>query len=236
MKVGDKHSKGTFVESNEIDIKEIPTNSKLLLDMIEETSDWTTKSSDQNSPRNAYGYESDSNDVVISKGKEEIEISEKKIEEEKKLKPSGISIVELNKNKKNESKYFSKLVSIDKDAFGDLDGQVFILKQFWKSKTNKIIVAQKNNSTSISGYACFIPQSDGSCYLMRIAVRNASQRKGIGRQLMNYMFKEYMNKMELEVSADNLKGVKFYQKYFGVTKSSEYITNDGVKFYKYKSY
>ena len=143
MKVGDKHSKGTFVESNEIDIKEIPTNSKLLLDMIEETSDWTTKSSDQNSPRNAYGYESDSNDVVISKGKEEIEISEKKIEEEKKLKPSGISIVELNKNKKNESKYFSKLVSIDKDAFGDLDGQVFILKQFWKSKTNKIIVAQK---------------------------------------------------------------------------------------------
>ena len=53
---------------------------------------------------------------------------------------------------------------------------------------------------------------------------------------MNYMFKEYMNKMELEVSADNLKGVKFYQKYFGITKSSEYITNDGVKFFKYKSY
>ena len=212
MKVNSKHSKDHNSEEKETGILEIPTNSKLLLDMIDTTSDWTTKGSDRSSPRNANGYESDSNDAINSEGKEKYEISEIKIEEEKKVFTSTVSIVDLNKNKKNEKKYFSKLVSIDKDAFGDLDGQVFILKQFWKSKSNKIIVAQKNNSTSISGYACYIPQADGSCYLMRIAVRNASQRKGIGKQLMNYMFKQYNGKMELEVSADNVKGIKFYEK------------------------
>lgn len=54
----------------------------------------------------------------------------------------SIVIEILQKGKKNFAKSFNKLVWVDKEAFGDID-QTFILKQFWNSRDNTIIVAWK---------------------------------------------------------------------------------------------
>ena len=39
----------------------------------------------------------------------------------------------VRKTKKNEPKIFPILLAIDREAFGKIDDQVFILKTFWKS-------------------------------------------------------------------------------------------------------
>lgn len=93
---------------------------------------------------------------------------------------TGIIIEEVKKTKKNEPKIFPFILMTDKEAFGKLDEQVFILKSFWKSPSNKIIVARKSDTKSIIGYACYL-EMDGGCYLMRIGVRAKCQRQGIGR-------------------------------------------------------
>lgn len=84
---------------------------------------------------------------------------------------STIIIEEVKKTKKNEPKVFPSLLTIDREAFGRLDEQAYILKTFWKSHSNKIIVARKSDTKSIVGYACFIEEK-GGCYLMRIGVRS----------------------------------------------------------------
>lgn len=78
---------------------------------------------------------------------------------------------EVRKTKKNEPKIFPFLLLIDRDAFGRIDEQTYILKCFWKSQANKIVVARKPDTKSIVGYACFL-EMDGGCYLMRIGVRS----------------------------------------------------------------
>ena len=83
---------------------------------------------------------------------------------------SNIVVEEVRKIKKNEPKVFPFLLMVDKEAFGKLDEQVYILKQFWQSPSNKIIVARKQDTKSIVGYACYL-EMDGGCYLMRIGVR-----------------------------------------------------------------
>ena len=203
------------INKQQLDVQDMPTNGKLLLNIIEQSSELSTKDSNLSSPRNS---ESDVSLTPL-----------KKFEEEKKVFEGNYDVVEVKKSKKTEKKLFSKLIGIDRDAFGTLDGQVFIMKQFWNSKTNKFIVAQKKNSSSVSGYACYFTQPDGSCYLMRIGVRTSSQRKGIGRLLINHLLKTYNGKLELEVSSDNEQAVKFY-KNIGLKLASEYTTNDGVTF------
>ena len=120
-------------------------------------------------------------------------------------------IEEVRKNKKTEPKVFPFILMVDKEAFGKLDEQVFILKSFWKSPSNKIVVARKSDTLSIVGYACFL-EMNGGCYLMRIGVRNKCQRQGIGRKLMSYLFNRYPNHLSLDVSSDNAKAVQFYHK------------------------
>lgn len=55
----------------------------------------------------------------------------------------ALIIEEIKKNKKTEPKVFPFLLMVDREAFGRLDEQVFILKYFWKSQGNKIAVARK---------------------------------------------------------------------------------------------
>jgi len=100
---------------------------------------------------------------------------------------------------------------VDKEAFGRIEEQSFILKSFWKSPSNKVIVARKSDTKSIVGYACYL-EMDGGCYLMRIGVRSKCQRQGIGRTLMKYLFAKYPNYLSLDVSTDNQKAVQFYQR------------------------
>lgn len=220
-------------KEGEAEVRELPTNAKLLLNMIEQNSECTTQSSSEGTPRNI--EEDQTSATSLSEVVEHtFSNSDANLGEEKKVFDSPYEVVELKKSKKTESKYFSKLVGVDRDAFGELDGQVFILKQFWKSKTNKIIVAQKKKSNTISGYACYFTQPDGSCYLMRIGVRTTSQRKGIGKLLINHLLSEYNGKMELEVSSDNEKGVNFYKR-IGLNLASEYTTSEGVNFCKFSS-
>lgn len=52
-------------------------------------------------------------------------------------------IEEIKKNKKTEPKVFPFLLMVDREAFGKIDEQVYILKTFWKSPGNKIAVAKK---------------------------------------------------------------------------------------------
>lgn len=92
------------------------------------------------------------------------------------LSPSHI-IEEVRKTKKNEPKIFPMLVMVDREAFGRIDEQTYILKSFWKSASNKIILARKSDTLSIVGYACFqVNETTGECYLMRIGVRSKCQR------------------------------------------------------------
>ena len=66
----------------------------------------------------------------------------------------------------------------DREAFSELFEQhTYILKEFWKSPSNRICVARKAKTQSIVGYACYLDgDNKGTCYLMRIGVRIKCQR------------------------------------------------------------
>ena len=113
---------------------------------------------------------------------------------------------------------------VDKEAFegsGQRNG-TFIMKQFWNSANNKIIIARKADTKSIVGYALFAVQDPkdarfgknkrlNSIYLLRIAVRVNSQGQGIGQSLMGHLLKTYGDlPISLDVSTDNLNAIKFY--------------------------
>jgi ribosomal protein S18 acetylase RimI-like enzyme len=57
-----------------------------------------------------------------------------------------LTLEEVKKNKKTEPKVFPFLLMVDKEAFGKIDEQVYILKTFWKSPLNKIVVARKTET------------------------------------------------------------------------------------------
>ena len=122
---------------------------------------------------------------------------------------------------------------VDKEAFGKINEQTFILKSFWNSQANKIIVARKSDTKSIVGYACYLEQ-EGGCYLMRIGVRSKCQRQGIGRKLMVYLFNKYPKHLSLDVSTDNSKAVSFYHR-IGLQVTDTYLSEDKVEFNKFET-
>lgn len=149
------------------------------------------------------------------------------------LNKGKILIEEVRKIKKNEPKVFPFLMMVDKEAFGKLEDQLFILKSFWKSAANKIIVARKADTQSIVGYACFL-ETQGGCYLMRIGVRSKSQRQGIGRKMMVYLFQRYPKHLSLDVSTDNDKAVQFYSR-IGLGIVDTYLSEEKVEFNKFET-
>ncbi len=52
-----------------------------------------------------------------------------------------LEVTEIKKGKKNYSKFFHKLLKVDKEAFGDID-QTSIMKTFWNSRANKITICK----------------------------------------------------------------------------------------------
>ena len=89
----------------------------------------------------------------------------------------------VKKTKKQEPKIFPSLMLVDREAFESC-GQPhtkFIMKEFWHSANNKILVARKRDSRAIVGYAIFSvcdlkdprfgKKRVPSVYLLRIAVR-----------------------------------------------------------------
>ena len=52
----------------------------------------------------------------------------------------------IKKNKKNEPKIFPSLMLVDKEAFDNDEHTKFIMKEFWASGSNKIIVARKEDT------------------------------------------------------------------------------------------
>eukprot|EP00354_Favella_ehrenbergii_P011681 CAMPEP_0170470590 /NCGR_PEP_ID=MMETSP0123-20130129/13006_1 /TAXON_ID=182087 /ORGANISM="Favella ehrenbergii, Strain Fehren 1" /LENGTH=111 /DNA_ID=CAMNT_0010737783 /DNA_START=224 /DNA_END=559 /DNA_ORIENTATION=+ len=105
-----------------------------------------------------------------------------------------------------------------------------MIKTFWSSNVNKIIVAKKSDTQAIVGYAAFLTQEPSKeyvqkqrklqrkhnvkvpqgSYLMRIGVR--SQRQGIGKKLMQYLLSNYPTHLTLDVSTDNAKAMAFYER------------------------
>ena len=148
----------------------------------------------------------------------------------------------IKKTKKEEPKVFPQLMLVDKEAFDD-KGQAhtrFIMKEFWKSNNNKILVARKKETHSIIGYAIFTVNDPkdarfgkrvDSCYLLRIGVRINSQRQGVGKMMLNYLMQTYPeHALSLDVSTDNTKAVRFYTK-MGLKISSIYLSQpDLVEF------
>ena len=57
-----------------------------------------------------------------------------------------ITIEVIKKTKKTEPKYFKALCQIDRDAFDKSPDSGMIIKTFWKSTVNKIIVARKSDT------------------------------------------------------------------------------------------
>ena len=62
----------------------------------------------------------------------------------------------IKKSKKNEAKFFKALCQIDRDAFGKSEDSGMIMKTFWKSEVNKMIMAKKSDTQAIVGYAAFL--------------------------------------------------------------------------------
>jgi len=58
-------------------------------------------------------------------------------------KKANIVVEVIKKNKKNEPKIFPALMLVDKEAFDNDEHTKFIMKEFWASSNNKIIVARK---------------------------------------------------------------------------------------------
>ena len=151
----------------------------------------------------------------------------------------------VRKTKKNEPKFFRALSQIDRDAFDKHGDSGMIIKTFWKSNVNKIIVATKRDTQAIVGYAAFLVQDPSKeyvqkqrklqrkyhikvpqgSYLMRIGVRARCQRKGIGRKLLEYLFREYPAHLKLDVSTDNTKAIGFYER-MGLNIERTYITEE----------
>ena len=78
----------------------------------------------------------------------------------------------LKKTKKNEPKMLPQLLMVEREAFGKSDDSNQIVRTFWQSQMNKIVVARKADTGAIVGYAAFLPTREGKgSYLMRIAVR-----------------------------------------------------------------
>ena len=80
------------------------------------------------------------------------------------IKVPSIEIEILQKGKKNFAKSFNKLLRVDKEAFGDVD-QSFILKQFWNSRENILIVAKKTDHKGFLGYASIAEERKKGAYL-----------------------------------------------------------------------
>lgn len=59
---------------------------------------------------------------------------------------NNIMIEVVRKTKKNEPKYFKALCQIDRDAFDKHEDSGMMIKTFWKSNVNKIIVAKKKDT------------------------------------------------------------------------------------------
>ena len=163
-------------------------------------------------------------------------------------KKSGIVIELVKKSKKNEAKIFKPLCQIDRDAFGKSEDSGMIMKTFWKSDVNKMIVAKKADTQAIVGYAAFLvqdppkkemqrqiqeqrkagikkPKTTQGCYLMRIAVNSKCQGQGIGFKLMEHLFVNYTAHLELDVSTDNTKAVGFYKR-IGLELAKLYVTEE----------
>ena len=68
-----------------------------------------------------------------------------------------IVIEVVKKTKKNQPKYFRALCQIDRDAFDKHEDSGMMIKTFWSSSVNKIIVAKKQDTQAIVGYAAFLP-------------------------------------------------------------------------------
>ena len=156
----------------------------------------------------------------------------------------NIMIELVKKTKKAEPRVFPSLMQIDREAFEDC-GQTntrFIMKQFWQSAESKIIIAKKRDTGAILGYAIFsnsepIDERLGKkkrmpgVYLLRIAVKLNCQRMGVGRRLVNYLFMTYpKHGLSLDVSTDNDKAVRFYER-IGLQIHSVYMSvPDDVEF------
>ena len=87
----------------------------------------------------------------------------KAVEETKK----EIIIEVIKKSKKNEPKFFRALCQIDRDAFDKSPDSGMIIKTFWKSTVNKIIVARKSDTQAIVGYAAFLQQEPSKSYVQK---------------------------------------------------------------------
>ena len=160
----------------------------------------------------------------------------------------SIVIEVVKKTKKNQKTYFRPLCQIDRDAFGKSEDSGMIIKTFWNSDVNKIIVARKSDTQAIVGYAAFLqqdppkevmqkqineqrragvkkPKTTQGCYLMRIAVKQNCQRQGIGRKLIEDLFVNYPVHLCLDVSTDNTRAMSFYKK-VGLEITNLYITDE----------
>ena len=148
-----------------------------------------------------------------------------------------IIIEEIRKTKKNEPKVFPQIVLVDKEAFpSDIWGQrTHILKDFWKSDCDRILVAKKADTGSIVGYASYIKLSGNkSCYVMRIAVRAKSQRQGIGRKMIAYLLEKFPDSIALDVNVENQKAIDFYTK-IGLSLSEKYKVMDRTGFVTFET-
>lgn len=69
---------------------------------------------------------------------------------------------------------------------------------------------------------------------MRIGVRSKSQRQGIGRQLMDFLFEKFPRHLALDVSTDNAKAVNFYKR-VGLVVTDTYLSEEKVEFNKFET-
>jgi ribosomal protein S18 acetylase RimI-like enzyme len=97
------------------------------------------------------------------------------------------------------------------------------MRSFWESQNNMILVARKKDTQAIVGYSIFSCYDSKDprfgkkripcIYLLRIGVRMNSQRCGIGRKMMSWLFEHYPeHALSLDVNSESEQAVNFYRK------------------------
>lgn len=96
------------------------------------------------------------------------------------------------------------------NEIGLLIKNTFDITKTYNNNVEKLYIYEQNNE--ILGFIQ-ISDSFGDIDIIDIAVREAYQNKGIGKELINYIVDNLKpNKIMLEVRNDNIKAIEFYKK------------------------
>ena len=112
---------------------------------------------------------------------------------------------------------------LDKEVFGNGLGLDFIVNDMKNNEMAYYFVSENNNV--INGYInCWVSENTK---ILDFCVKEEDRKKGIGKALINEVFKVQKGILSLEVRASNENAIRFYEKlgFIKVVKRRNYYSN-----------